>query len=175
MICKGSYVLGSACGGCSRCAEEWKRIRADGWRLISPNIEIMDTSTAMSRDKIEANADLVQWCVHVLGPDDMCPAPSHACADCEGIARRIIGIARGLRETGAVRSVPYLVAGDELFHGDLAMHDPQTGTLVKWDEKEAAEIAGSVGEWIPRGSQVERRPTFGRPGEATLLYQRVPR
>lgn len=30
--------------------------------------------------KIEANADLVLWCVHVLGPDDVMAAPSHLAA-----------------------------------------------------------------------------------------------
>jgi len=29
-------------------------------------------------DRIEKNADLTLWCVHVLGPDDMYAAPSHA-------------------------------------------------------------------------------------------------
>ncbi len=86
-VCRGSYVLGTACGGCSRCAAEWKQRRADGWRFISPSIEIMDATTAAKRDAalergrtIEANADLVLWCVHVLGPDDMYAAPSHAAA-----------------------------------------------------------------------------------------------
>ena len=31
-------------------------------------------------DKIEANANLVLWCVHVLGPDDVMAAPSHDAA-----------------------------------------------------------------------------------------------
>lgn len=31
-------------------------------------------------EKIEANANFVKWCVHVLGPDDMVPAPSHDAA-----------------------------------------------------------------------------------------------
>ena len=29
-------------------------------------------------DKIEANANLVLWCVHALGPDELYAAPSHA-------------------------------------------------------------------------------------------------
>lgn len=33
-----------------------------------------------SREKIETNADLVLWCVHVLGPDDLYAAPSHEAA-----------------------------------------------------------------------------------------------
>lgn len=32
-------------------------------------------------ERIEANADLVKWCVHVLGPDDILAAPSHAAAE----------------------------------------------------------------------------------------------
>lgn len=31
-------------------------------------------------EKIEANADLTLWCVHVLGPDDVLAAPSYAAA-----------------------------------------------------------------------------------------------
>ena len=31
-------------------------------------------------ERIEANADLVLWCVHVLGPDDVHAAPSHEAA-----------------------------------------------------------------------------------------------
>ena len=31
-------------------------------------------------DKIEANANLTLWCVHVLGPDDVLAAPSHEAA-----------------------------------------------------------------------------------------------
>lgn len=31
-------------------------------------------------EKIEANANLVLWCVHVLGPDDVMAAPSHDAA-----------------------------------------------------------------------------------------------
>lgn len=34
----------------------------------------------MSKDKIEANADLALWCVHILGPDDVLAAPSHEAA-----------------------------------------------------------------------------------------------
>jgi hypothetical protein len=33
-----------------------------------------------TNEKIEANADLTQWCVHVLGPDDIYAAPSHDAA-----------------------------------------------------------------------------------------------
>jgi hypothetical protein len=29
-------------------------------------------------ERIEANADLVLWCVHVIGPDDVHAQPSHA-------------------------------------------------------------------------------------------------
>jgi hypothetical protein len=32
------------------------------------------------KERIEANADLVLWCVHVLGPDDVLAAPSHEAA-----------------------------------------------------------------------------------------------
>ena len=32
------------------------------------------------RERIEANANLVLWCVHVLGPDDVYAAPSHDAA-----------------------------------------------------------------------------------------------
>jgi hypothetical protein len=31
-------------------------------------------------EKIEANANLVRWCVHILGPDDVIAAPSHDAA-----------------------------------------------------------------------------------------------
>lgn len=31
-------------------------------------------------EKIEANANLTLWCVHVLGPDDVHAAPSHDAA-----------------------------------------------------------------------------------------------
>lgn len=31
-------------------------------------------------EKIEANANLTLWCVHVLGPDDVYAAPSHDAA-----------------------------------------------------------------------------------------------
>lgn len=31
-------------------------------------------------EKIEANADLMLWCVHILGPDDVLAAPSHDAA-----------------------------------------------------------------------------------------------
>jgi hypothetical protein len=31
-------------------------------------------------EKIEANANLVLWCVHILGPDDVIAAPSHDAA-----------------------------------------------------------------------------------------------
>lgn len=31
-------------------------------------------------EKIEANANLTLWCVHVLGPDDVLAAPSHDAA-----------------------------------------------------------------------------------------------
>ena len=31
-------------------------------------------------EKIEANADLTLWCVHILGPDDVLAAPSHDAA-----------------------------------------------------------------------------------------------
>lgn len=31
-------------------------------------------------EKIEANANIVLWCVHVIGPDDVCAAPSHDAA-----------------------------------------------------------------------------------------------
>ena len=31
-------------------------------------------------EKIEANANLVKWCVHILGPDDVMAAPSHDAA-----------------------------------------------------------------------------------------------
>lgn len=31
-------------------------------------------------EKIEANANLTLWCVHILGPDDVHAAPSHGAA-----------------------------------------------------------------------------------------------
>lgn len=31
-------------------------------------------------ERIEANANLTLWCVHILGPDDVLAAPSHAAA-----------------------------------------------------------------------------------------------
>lgn len=31
-------------------------------------------------ERIEANADLALWCVHVLGSDDVMAAPSHSAA-----------------------------------------------------------------------------------------------
>lgn len=31
-------------------------------------------------EKIEANANLTLWCVHILGPDDVLAAPSHDAA-----------------------------------------------------------------------------------------------
>ena len=31
-------------------------------------------------EKIEANADLIKWCVHIIGPDDVLAAPSHDAA-----------------------------------------------------------------------------------------------
>ena len=33
-----------------------------------------------TNEKIEANADLTLWCVHVLGPDDVHAMPSHDAA-----------------------------------------------------------------------------------------------
>ncbi len=33
-----------------------------------------------TNERIEANADLTLWCVHVLGPDDVHAAPSHLAA-----------------------------------------------------------------------------------------------
>lgn len=33
-----------------------------------------------TNEKIEANADLALWCVHVLGPDDVYAAPCHDAA-----------------------------------------------------------------------------------------------
>jgi hypothetical protein len=44
-ICKGSIVLHSACMGCDKCAEEWRELRAKGWRIISPHIQVMDITT----------------------------------------------------------------------------------------------------------------------------------
>ena len=32
-------------------------------------------------DKIEANANLTLWCVHILGSDDIIAAPSHGAAE----------------------------------------------------------------------------------------------
>ncbi len=32
-------------------------------------------------EKIEANADLTLWCVHILGPDDVLAAPCHEAAE----------------------------------------------------------------------------------------------
>ena len=32
------------------------------------------------RERIDANANLVKWCVHVLGPDDVMAAPSYTAA-----------------------------------------------------------------------------------------------
>ena len=31
-------------------------------------------------ERIEANANLIPWCVHILGPDDVIAAPSRAAA-----------------------------------------------------------------------------------------------
>lgn len=31
-------------------------------------------------EKVEANANLIKWCVHILGPDDVMAAPSHDAA-----------------------------------------------------------------------------------------------
>jgi len=31
-------------------------------------------------EKIEANANLLLWCVHIIGPDDLLAAPSHDAA-----------------------------------------------------------------------------------------------
>lgn len=31
-------------------------------------------------ERIENNADLIFWCVHILGPDDVLAAPSHLAA-----------------------------------------------------------------------------------------------
>lgn len=33
-----------------------------------------------TNEKIEANANLTLWCVHILGPDDLMAAPSHDAA-----------------------------------------------------------------------------------------------
>ncbi len=33
-----------------------------------------------ANERAEANANLVRWCVHVLGPDDVIAAPSHDAA-----------------------------------------------------------------------------------------------
>jgi hypothetical protein len=33
-----------------------------------------------TKEKIEANADLTLWCVHILGPDDVLAAPNHDAA-----------------------------------------------------------------------------------------------
>jgi hypothetical protein len=32
-------------------------------------------------EKIEVNANLVLWCTHILGPDDVIAAPSHIAAE----------------------------------------------------------------------------------------------
>jgi len=33
-----------------------------------------------TNERIEANANLIKWCVHILGPDEVLAAPSHAAA-----------------------------------------------------------------------------------------------
>jgi hypothetical protein len=45
-----------------------------GWLI---NIEEQHMTVG---EKIEANANLLLWCVHVLGPDDVLAAPSHDAA-----------------------------------------------------------------------------------------------
>ncbi len=35
---------------------------------------------ATVEERMEANANLILWCIHVLGPDDVIAAPSHAAA-----------------------------------------------------------------------------------------------
>jgi len=35
-ICKGSYILGTACGECTRCSAEWKELEARGGYVREP-------------------------------------------------------------------------------------------------------------------------------------------
>ncbi len=44
-------------------------------------------------DQIEANANLTKWCVHVLGPDDVIAAPTHAdaVARADALNRAVLG------------------------------------------------------------------------------------
>ena len=44
-------------------------------------------------ERIEANANLTLWCVHVLGPDDVLAAPSHeaAAVHAHGINKAVFG------------------------------------------------------------------------------------
>lgn len=37
-------------------------------------------------ESIENNADLIRWCVHILGPDDILAAPSHRAAEARALA-----------------------------------------------------------------------------------------
>lgn len=53
-ICKGSFRLGSGCAQCKRCGQEWAEMRARGWRIISPNIVIMDITTTMKFERLQA-------------------------------------------------------------------------------------------------------------------------
>jgi hypothetical protein len=48
-------------------------------------------------EKIEANANLVLWCVHILGPDDVLAAPSHEAAAVH--ARELNKAVLSLRDT----------------------------------------------------------------------------
>lgn len=51
----------------------WEK-QTDAW---GPTTKGTDMTT---NEKIEANADLVMWCVHILGPDDVMAAPCHDAA-----------------------------------------------------------------------------------------------
>lgn len=44
-------------------------------------------------ERIEANANLALWCVHVIGPDDLYAEPSHAAAvaNAEKLNRAVLG------------------------------------------------------------------------------------
>lgn len=44
------------------------------------NKDLERHQAVMTLERIEANANLMKWCVHILGPDDVIAAPTHEAA-----------------------------------------------------------------------------------------------
>lgn len=77
-------------------------------------------------ERIEANANLTLWCVHVLGPDDVLAAPSHM--------RR-----RG--RTARSRTLRACRTGSRRIGEKEQMHDPRNHFVHVPRRRAAAEIS----------------------------------